>query len=571
MSKHTNWWKNSTIYQIYPQSFNDTNNDGIGDLQGIIEKIPYLKELGISAVWLNPIYESPLVDNGYDIANYEKINPIYGTMADFDAMVTQLHQAGIKVIMDLVVNHTSDQHAWFQESRKSKHNPYSDYYIWKDPAADGGQPNNWGSMFGGPAWEYVPERGQYYLHLFAKEQPDLNWDNPQLRQSVYDMMRFWLDKGVDGFRMDTINLISKFPEFDDGPIIDNKEYASAYPGVANGPHLHEYLHEMYEQVLQNYDTMTVGETPHTSAKEAQLFSDPARQELDMIFQFEHMHVDYGENGRYSDVGFKLSDLRESMVKWQYALAGKGWNSLYLNNHDQPRLVSRFGDDETYRKASAKMLALLLHFQKGTPYVYQGEELGMTNVDFDDLADFPDIESKNNFARLKKLGYPKAEIMKIMRMKSRDNARTPMQWDSSENAGFTQGKPWIRVNDNYRTINVAAAMQDSGSIFNFYRQLIELRKTLPIMEKGTFEQIEDHDSSVFSYLRHYDNQTLLVIGSFADQRIRYQIPAALRNKKRQLLLSTYNQDDGDLTGSSASVPDETIYLRPYEGVVYIIND
>lgn len=534
------WWKKSVVYQVYPQSFQDSNNDGIGDLQGLRSRLDYIQNLGADVIWLNPIYKSPLVDNGYDISDYKSINPIYGTLDDFKELLADAHARGIRIVMDLVVNHTSSQHEWFIESCKSKDNPYSDYYIWKDPKPDGSAPNDWGSTFGGPAWDYVPERGQYYLHCFAKEQPDLNWENEEVRQAVYDQMRFWLDMGVDGFRMDVISLISKRMEFPD----NNGQYAYAksyYAGCSNGPRLHEFLHEMNEQVLSHYDTITVGETPNTTSKQALLFTAPEREELDMIFQFEHMHLDYGKYGKFSTNRVALHDLKENLSKWQIDLKN-GWNSLYWDNHDQPRAVSRFGDDGKYRKESAKMLGMLLHGMKGTPYVFQGEELGMKNVAFESLDDYQDIETKFVIEDMRSKGESEEEIEACIHAASRDNARTPMPWNGEgPYFGFSKAKPWINVNPDSTHINVEESLEDPDSVFYFYKKLIELRKTLPILIDGDYELLDADNPDVFSYKRTSGSQELTVICSFAD----HEVPVPFHTNGK-IILSNYQEHSDTLS-------------------------
>lgn len=550
------WKKKSVVYEIYPQSFKDTNDDGIGDINGIIEKLDYISNLGVNVLWLTPIFKSPLIDNGYDIADYEAINLIYGSMADFDRLLELSHKKGLKLVMDLVVNHTSDQHAWFKASRKSKNNPYSDYYIWRDPKADGSTPSNLGSAFGNSAWEYAAERDQYYLHLFAKEQPDLNWDNPTLRKDIYKTMRFWLDKGVDGFRMDSISFISKTAEFKDAPIIDNKMYGAYYYGSENGPHLHDYLQEMNREVLSAYDVIVIGETPHTTTKQAEKYIDPERHEIDMVFQFEHMHVDYGAYGRYSDVTFKMSDLRNSFAKWQNSLP---WNSNYLSNHDQPRVVSRFGDDKNYRTESAKMLALITVLQKGTPFIYQGDEIGMTNVAFDNINDFKDLEAYNTYDFLISQGIDPDKALEMIQRKSRDNSRTPMQWSNKRNAGFTDGDSWIKLNKNYPNINVENDLGTDDSIYRFYQDLLKLRKNYPVAVDGKFELLSADDSDVFAYTRSLGSKSMLVVGSFSPHKVRFDIP-----KKR---FETGTKVLGNYADAAISVSD-TLYLRPYEGIVYI---
>lgn len=548
------WKKKAIVYEAYVQSFNDSDGDGIGDLPGLIEKLDYIKNLGANVIWLTPIFKSPLVDNGYDIADYEAINPIYGSMNDFKKLLQQAHERDLKIVMDLVVNHTSDQHKWFKESKKNRNNKYSDYYIWRDPKEDGSAPTNLGSAFGGSAWTYVPERNQYYLHLFAKQQPDLNWDNPQVRNDIYQMMKFWLDMGVDGFRMDSISFISKPSKFEDAPLEDNKEYGAYYYGSANGPHIHEYLREMNQKVLSKYDVISIGETPHTTAREARLFVEPDRHELDMVFQFEHMHVDYGEFGRYSDVTFKMSDLRNSMTSWQNDLS---WNSNYLGNHDQPRIVSRFGNDSKYRKESAKMLAMVSLLQKGTPFIFQGEEIGMTNLHIKNIDELKDLEAHNIYSFLKSKGISDKDALKMVNRKTRDNARTPMQWNKEQNAGFSSGNPWIEVNPNYLEINVKKDLQDSNSIYRFYQKLLKLRNNNQVLLDGNYDLITPEDSAIFAYTRSSDKDKVAVICSFVPYKVKYELPEDFVNKNK-VILSNY--DDREDMASN------TIYLRPYKGVV-----
>lgn len=563
MMNKSEWWKDAVVYQIYPQSFKDSNNDGIGDINGIREKIPYLKDLGVNVLWLNPIYESPMVDNGYDISDYYKIADYYGTMEDFDNLLKEAHNAGIKIIMDLAVCASSTEHKWFKESKKSRDNKYSDYYIWKDPKEDGSAPNNWGSIFGsGSAWEYVEERGQYYLHLFAVEQPDLNWENPDLRNEVYENMEFWLKKGIDGFRLDSISLISKKQDFPDDPTAGENGYGSPYFGASNGPRVHEFLQEMYEKVLSKYDVMTVGEATRTPVDKALLYCQPERKELNMVFQFDHMHVDYGKFGRYSDLKFKLSDLKEAMFLWQKSLNGVGWNSLYWDNHDQPRFVSRFGnDDSKYRKLSATMLATVLFFQQGTPFIYQGDEIGMTNVAFDSIDSYKDIEAHNMYLKFSNMGLSNDEIMSYIHNKSRDNARTPMQWNSNLFAGFSCVDPWIELNPNYSKINVENDMNSDFSIHDYYKKLIKYRKGNEIVRDGDFKEIGLEDSDIFSYTRTYKGKTLLVLGSFSDKKVCYNIPNNLQKFKRELVISNYN---GNIEQNKDA---STLYLRPYEALVF----
>ena len=554
------WWKESVVYQIYPRSFKDSNGDGIGDLNGITEKLDYLKELGIDVIWLSPVYQSPNDDNGYDISDYRKIMTEFGTMEDFDRMLAAAHDRGIKIVMDLVVNHTSDEHPWFVESRKSKDNPYRDYYIWR-PAKDGKEPNNWGSCFSGSAWKYDPETEMYYLHLFSKKQPDLNWDNPKVRDEVYDMMNWWLDKGVDGFRMDVISLISKDPDFPDGkPGING--YAS-FNEPANGPHVHEYLQEMRRRVLDGRDTLTVGECSGVTLEEAKKYARNDGRELNMVFQFEHMDVDADGSNKWSDKKMDLRDLKEIMTKWEKGLEDTAWNSLFWENHDQPRSVSRFGnDDGKYREKSAKMLATCLHMMQGTPYVYQGEELGMTNVPFRDISDFRDLDSINAYHELVGQGvFTEEEMMRYLRYKSRDNARTPFQWDDSENAGFTTGTPWIMVNPNYTEINAAEQMGRADSVFNYYKELIRLRKTNDVIVYGTYELLLPDDKELYVYERRLGEKKLLVICNFYGNNRKFTFPEGWDSDRLSVMIGNY----------SDAQPAAEMDIRPYEAVVLEAED
>ena len=510
------WWKEAVIYQIYPRSFADSNGDGIGDLNGITAHLDYLETLGIDVIWLSPVYKSPNDDNGYDISDYRDIMNDFGTMEDFDRLLAEAHHHHIKIVMDLVVNHTSDEHAWFIESRSSKDNPHRDYYIWKDPK-NGKEPNNWGSCFGGSAWELDERTGMYYLHCFSKKQPDLNWENPKVRDEVFDMMNWWCEKGIDGFRMDVISMISKDQSYPDGPVEDGL-YGSFSPYVCNGPRVHEFLQEMNNRVLSHYDLLTVGEAAGVTIDEAKKYANSDGTELGMVFQFEHVDLVKSPIGKWTDQKPQLTDFRRVMNKWQYELEGKAWNSLFLDNHDQPRVVSRFGNDsEAYRVISAKMLATCLHMMKGTPYIYQGEELGMTNVYFDKLEDYRDIESINAFHQYVDSGIVKADdMMRYLKEISRDNARTPMQWDDSKNAGFTDGTPWINVNPNYKEINAKAAVAEPDSVFHYYQELIKLRHTLPIIVYGKFQGLLEDSETIYAYERHLDGQVLTVACNFTDQ-------------------------------------------------------
>ena len=551
------WWKEAVIYQIYPRSFMDSNGDGIGDLQGIISRLDYLKYLGIDVIWLSPIYKSPGDDNGYDISDYQDIMDEFGTMADFDALLAAAHERGIKIVMDLVVNHTSDEHRWFVESRKSSDNEYRDYYIWKKGKDGGTPPNNWGSCFGGSAWQYDEATDMYYLHLFSRKQPDLNWDNPKVRREVFDMMTWWCDKGIDGFRMDVISMISKTKEMPDGKV--HGLYGDYGPYCVHGPNVHKYLQEMNKEVLSRYDIMTVGETPGVTTQLAGQYAGEDAGELNMVFQFEHVEGD-GKYGKWTDEKIPLTTLKKILSRWQTELYGKAWNSLFWDNHDQPRAVSRFGDDRpAYRKVSAKMLATCLHMLQGTPYIYQGEELGMTNYPFQSPDDFRDIESINAYREWCLDGQLSHEVFwPCITFKSRDNARTPMQWSDSEQAGFTTGTPWIAVNPNYREINAKAQAADPESVFHYYRKLIALRQEHPIMVYGRYEELLADSEELFVYTRTLESETLLVVCSFCDHETAFAIPQEFAGAS--CLISNRN---GDYTGTK-------ITLKPYEAFVLHTN-
>ncbi len=553
------WWKESVVYQIYPRSFKDSNGDGIGDLNGITEKMDYLRELGINVIWLSPVYQSPNTDNGYDISDYQAIMEEFGTMEDFDRMLQSAHDHGIRLVMDLVVNHTSDEHPWFVESRKSKDNPYRDYYIWRE-GRDGKEPNNWGSCFSGSAWKYDAATDMYYLHLFAEKQPDLNWDNPKVRQEVFHMMDWWCKKGIDGFRMDVISMISKDPALPDGPV-NGSGYGDYGPYAVNGPHVHEYLQEMNREVLSKYDLMTVGECSGVTIEEAKKYANQDGRELNMVFQFEHMDLDGGESFKWNDRKINLVELKQVLTKWQTELAGTAWNSLFWDNHDQPRIVSRLGDDSTreYREASAKMLALCLHMMQGTPYVYQGEELGMTNVPFETLEDFRDIESINAYHELTESGQVSPEdMMRFLRYKSRDNARTPMQWDDSENAGFTTGTPWIMVNPNYKEINAKEQLARPDSVFHFYQKLIRLRKEREIIPYGEYELLLPEDPDLYVYTRALGEHKLLVICNFRKEEKAFTLPEGFDPRKGEILIGNY--PDRELQN--------TMTLKAYEALAIL---
>ncbi|WP_349944260.1 alpha-glucosidase [Lacrimispora sp. BS-2] len=554
------WWKEAVVYQIYPRSFKDSNGDGVGDLRGITEKLDYLKLLGIDVIWLSPIYQSPNDDNGYDISDYQEIMKEFGSMKDFDELLQEAHQRGIKLIMDLVVNHTSDEHKWFVESRKSKDNPYRDYYIWRKGKEDGSCPNNWGACFGGSAWEYDRETEMYYLHLFSKKQPDLNWDNPKVRDEVFEMMDWWCRKGIDGFRMDVINLISKDPRLPDGAVTDGL-YGDFSPYASSGPNVHTYLKEMNRRVLSKYDLMTVGETFGVSLEEAKRYSGEKESELHMVFHFEHVTMN-GEIGKWTDKKPDLVELKRIFSKWQTGLEDCAWNSLYWDNHDQPRAVSYFGDDsEKYREVSAKMLATCLHMLKGTPYIYQGEELGMTNFPFQDMSQFKDIESLNIYEQLVGAGLVSHEkMMSYLRFKSRDNARTPMQWNDDPHAGFTSATPWIQVNPNYEEINAEKEVSDENSVFHYYKKLIQLRKSHDIIVYGTYEPLMEEDFRVFAYIRRLGKEKLLVLCNFTDEELQVSIPDEFHGEDGECLIGNYEHRTGD----------DKNRLLPYEAIVYYEN-
>lgn len=551
------WWKESVVYQIYPRSFCDSNGDGIGDLGGITEKMDYLKELGIDVIWLSPVYESPNDDNGYDISNYQGIMKEFGTMEDFDRMLDAAHTHGIRIVMDLVVNHTSDEHPWFIESRKSKDNPYRNYYIWKDPK-DGDVPNNWGSCFGGSAWKYDETTQMYFLHMFSQKQPDLNWENDTVRSEIFQMMDWWCQKGIDGFRMDVISMISKDQNFPDGQL-KKTGYGDYGPYVCNGPRVHEYLQEMNQKVLSKYNLLTVGECAGVTVDEAKKYANLEGSELNMVFQFEHMDLDGGETFKWNEQKICLTDLKATLSKWQNELYGKAWNSLYWCNHDQPRIVSRLGNDsDKYREISAKMLATCLHMMQGTPYIYQGEELGMTNVPFQSLDDFRDIESINAYHEYTQSGQIAPEdMMRYLRYKSRDNARTPMQWNNTANAGFTTGTPWIMVNPNYPKINAKEQVERPDSIFHYYQKLIKLRKAHEIIVYGSYQLLLPDDPSLYVYTRELAEEKLLVICNFTDTRQSFTLPSDWNPDQMHCLIANYPE----------RTPEKQMLLNPYEALVY----
>lgn len=539
------WWQNAVVYQVYPRSFQDSNGDGIGDIKGIIQRLDYLQKLGINVIWLSPVYQSPNDDNGYDISDYYGIMAEFGTMEDMDELIAEAKKRDISLVMDLVVNHTSDEHKWFVEAKKATDNEYRDYYVWRDPV-DRKAPNDLGSVFGGSAWEYDDETEQYFLHLFSKRQPDLNWDNKEMRYEIYDMMNFWLEKGIGGFRMDVIELIGKVP--DEGI-------------TANGPLVHDYLQEMNRKTFGNYDVMTVGETNSATIEDAKLFSGEDRQELSMVFQFEHVNLDQQPNKSKWDLKpLSLIELKEVLSRWQYELQEEGWNSLFWNNHDQPRIVSRWGNDQEYRVESAKMFAILLHMMKGTPYIYQGEEIGMTNSVITDISQADDVETLNMYRERIEEGYSEKEIFESINVKGRDNARTPMQWDSTAEGGFTSGKPWLAVNPNYSAINVEQALKDKESIFYCYQKLIQLRKEHSLIVYGKYELLLPDHPTLFAYTRSYGEEKWLIVANFSeteDQISLSQEPTDLKPIISNGKVESYNLKE--------------LILSPYETFVVKVDD
>ncbi|MBD1541316.1 alpha-glucosidase [Arthrobacter sp. IA7] len=576
------WFKSAVVYQIYPRSFADSDGDGIGDLRGIIGKLDYLQKLGVDVVWLSPVYRSPQDDNGYDISDYRDIDPVFGSLETLDELLDGLHSRDMKLVMDLVVNHTSDEHPWFAESRSSKDNPKRDWYWWRPPreraepgapaaGMPGAEPNNWGSAFSGPAWEYDPETGEYYLHLFSRKQPDLNWENPEVRAAVYDMMNWWLDRGVDGFRMDVINFISKEQSLPDGPQAEGMLYGDGGPHFICGPRIHEFLQEMHQEVFagRDKDLLTVGEMPGVTVGDAALFTDPGRGEVDMVFQFEHVALDQEGGNKWRPRKLLLTDLKKSLGRWQEGLAERGWNSLYWGNHDQARAVSRFGDDGQYRELSAKMLAAVLHLHRGTPYVYQGEELGMTNMAFGAISDYRDIEVLNhNREATTHLGHTDAEVLAALAPLNRDNARTPVQWDASRHGGFTTGAPWIAVNPNANTINAAAQVDDPDSVFSFYRKVIAFRHADPVVAYGDFSMLLPDDEHVYAFKRSLPEAELLVLGNFSGTARTAGLDdgwlsgGGLNGRATaELVLGNYPPDAGEL---------QPLELRPWEVKVFRRN-
>ncbi|PTQ03229.1 alpha,alpha-phosphotrehalase [Vibrio sp. ZF 223] len=558
MTEHDeSWWKTATIYQIYPKSFCDSGSKGTGDIKGIISKLDYLKHLSVDAIWLTPVYASPMIDNGYDISDYYAINPQFGTMEDFDLLLAEAHQRGIRIVMDIVVNHTSTEHAWFQSALGDKNSPYRDYYIWKDPV-DGQAPTNWQSKFGGNAWELDEATGQYFLHLFAKEQADLNWENPVVREEVKDVISFWAEKGVDGFRLDVINLISKQQDFPNDDIGDGRRF------YTDGPRVHEYLKEISEAVFQKYGSVTVGEMSSTTLEHCQQYSNVDNSELSMVFNFHHLKVDYTNGEKWTNAPFDFLQLKSIFNHWQTGLNGKGWGALFWCNHDQPRVVSRLGDDLQYRVESAKMLAASVHMMQGTPYIYQGEEIGMTNPGYTEISQYRDVESTNMYdIMVNRDGVAHQDMIAILAQKSRDNSRTPMQWNSEPYAGFSQAKPWLDVANNYTEINAEQALEDKDSVFYFYKSLIELRKEVPAITHGSYKDLLPEHPSVFAYSRETDSQTLLCINNYYGEACQVELPNEFELDKTQLLLGNYSDEQSPVSAN-------TVALRPYETRILLIE-
>ncbi|HHQ4895828.1 TPA: alpha,alpha-phosphotrehalase [Aeromonas veronii] len=550
----TPWWQSAVIYQIYPKSFQDSGARGTGDLKGIMARLDYLKTLGVDALWLTPVYVSPQVDNGYDIADYLAIDPAYGTMADFEALLAAAHARDIRIVMDIVVNHTSTEHAWFKSALGNKNSPYRDYYIWRDPV-DGGVPNNWQSKFGGSAWELDELTGQYYLHLFAREQADLNWENPAVRAEVKNIIHFWANKGVDGFRLDVINLISKDQAFPNDEIGDGRRF------YTDGPRIHEFLQDVSRDVFDPVGAMTVGEMSSTSLEHCQRYGALDGSELSMVFNFHHLKVDYPGGDKWTKAPFDFLELKRIFNHWQSGMHGKGWSALFWCNHDQPRIVSRFGDEGDHRVVAAKMLASTLHGLQGTPYIYQGEEIGMTNPGYQRIDDYQDVESRNIFAIKQAEGMSEAEILAILGAKSRDNSRTPMQWSAAPNAGFTSGIPWLKPAANYPEINAEAALADQNSVFWHYRDLIALRKDHPIFTQGDYQELLTGHPQIWAYARRANGQTLLVVSNFYGEPVEFALPAELQSGQGRLLLGNYPD--------SPAQPQSGM-LRPYESLIWLME-
>ncbi|MDY7991344.1 alpha,alpha-phosphotrehalase [Paenibacillus polymyxa] len=561
------WWRKSVVYQVYPKSFNDTTGKGTGDIRGLTQKLDYLKKLGVDIVWLQPVYVSPQRDNGYDVADYCQINPDYGTMQDFEELSEGIRARGMYLMIDIVVNHSSTEHAWFQEARLSKDSEYRDYYIWRDPAPDGGPPNNWVSKFGGPAWQYDEATGQYFLTLFDKTQADLNWENPKVRQEVVNLLEFWAEKGVSGFRLDVINLISKDQQFsnDDGSTVpgDGRKY------YTDGPHVHEYIHELHEKVFAKQNSVTVGEMSSTSLEHCIRYSNPERKELSMTFNFHHLKVDYPNGQKWELMPYDFEMLKKLFSDWQTGMQqGGGWSALFFNNHDQPRAISRFLDDGQYHAESAKLLATTLHGLQGTPYIFQGEEIGMANPQWADIEEFRDVESLNMYRILQEQGKSAEEALNIIRERSRDNSRTPMQWDGTRNAGFTTGTPWIKVDERYPQINVQAQLEDPNSIYHHYRKLIHLRKTVQVITDGNYQRLDEAHPQVYAYQRSNEEETLIVISNFSGQDAQFRIPDSFYSRLINQALDAAEL----LIGNTQHAPElkQMISLTPYASYMWIVR-
>ena len=557
ITNDANWWKTASIYQIYPKSFCDSGSQGTGDIQGIISKLDYLKLLGVDAIWLTPVYQSPMIDNGYDISDYYAINPDFGSMEDFDLLLSQAHQRGIRIIMDIVVNHTSTEHKWFQSALGDKNSPYRDYYIWKDPV-EGDVPNNWQSKFGGSAWELDQQTGQYFLHLFAREQADLNWENPQVRAEVKEVISFWAEKGVDGFRLDVINLISKQQDFPSDDIGDGRRF------YTDGPRVHEYLQEISQAVFQKYGSVTVGEMSSTTLEHCQQYSSLDNKELSMVFNFHHLKVDYPNGEKWTKAPFDFLQLKQIFNHWQTGLNGKGWGALFWCNHDQPRVVSRLGNDQAYRVEAAKMLGASVHMMQGTPYIYQGEEIGMTNPGYTSIEQYRDVESTNMYdIMVNQQGVDHEEMIAILAQKSRDNSRTPMQWNDTEFAGFSSGQPWLEVASNYREINAENAVADENSVFYFYQRLIKLRKEIEVITTGNYVDLYPQHSAVFGYQRQSENQTLICLNNYYGEEIECVLPEQFDCASAHYVLGNY-----DLAEQAVS---QHQVLRPYETRIILLSN
>ena len=555
---HKKWWKEATAYQIYPRSFMDSNGDGIGDLQGIIRKLDYIKNLGIDVIWICPVYTSPNDDNGYDISDYKGIMEDFGSMEDFDELLEEVHSRGMKLIMDLVINHTSDEHQWFIESRSSKENPFRDYYIWHPGSKDGKEPNNWESIFGGSAWEYDAKTKEYFMHVFSRKQPDLNWENPKVRQELYEMINWWLDKGIDGFRVDAISHIKKVPGFPDLPNPKKKDYVPSFKGHMNREGIDLFLEELKQETFEKYDIMTVGEANGVKVEEADEWVGEERGYFNMIFQFEHLDL----WGKSAEGGLDLETLKKTLTKWQKGLEGTGWNALFLENHDQPRSVSTWGNSEEYWDESAKCLAVMYFLMQGTPFIYQGQEIGMTNVKFTSIEDYNDVAIKNMYRNERENGIPHEEIMEVIWKNGRDNSRTPMQWNTEENAGFTSGDPWLKINPNYKTINVEQAINEPDSIYHFYKKLIQIRKKNDVLIYGKYDLILENNDKIYAYTRTLKNETVLVITNLFSKEANLKLPVELQDKNKELLISNYDvKPEEDLSN---------VVLKPYEARVYYIK-